>query len=131
MKLFIISFVALTGLTAASPVTLNARADRNSYTMSGLGSRKQQVFNAGASSLDLAIAMLETDNMIYQLYVASRWDCQNYYGYDRWFAEHRSGASGLATPNTVNINTYKSAIQWVQQQIDSNTKYRSDDTRFW
>jgi len=63
MKLFVIFFVALTGLTAASPVTLDARTDRGSYTVSGLGSRKEQVLNAGGSSLDLAIAMLETDNM--------------------------------------------------------------------
>jgi hypothetical protein len=34
-----------------------------SYTISGLGSRKQQVRNAGASVLDLAVAMLETDTM--------------------------------------------------------------------
>ncbi|KAF3046031.1 hypothetical protein E8E12_010494 [Didymella heteroderae] len=183
MKLSILSIVAVTGLTAASPVALDVRADRGSYTVSGLGSRKQQVLKAGGNSLDLAIAMLETDNMstnyVYgdgktqdaanfgifkqnwgmlracasragfkgqsqanwnngaklnsDLYadVASRWDCQNYYGYDKWFAGHRNGASGLANPNTADINNYKSAIQWIQQQIDSNTKYRSDDTRFW
>jgi hypothetical protein len=34
-----------------------------SYTISGLGSRKQQVLDAGASVLDLAVAMLETDTM--------------------------------------------------------------------
>jgi hypothetical protein len=34
-----------------------------SYTVSGLGSRKQQVIAAGGNSLDLAIAMLETDTM--------------------------------------------------------------------
>lgn len=33
------------------------------YTYSGLGSRKQAVRNAGGSSLDLAIAMLETEGM--------------------------------------------------------------------
>lgn len=37
--------------------------------------------------------------------VASRWDCQNYYGYDKWFAGHRNGASGLANPNTADINS--------------------------
>jgi hypothetical protein len=63
MKFFILSFAAFTGLTIASPVALEARADRVSYTVSGLGSRKQAVLNAGGSSLDLAIAMLETDNM--------------------------------------------------------------------
>jgi hypothetical protein len=34
-----------------------------SYTISGLGARKQQVLEAGASVLDLAVAMLETDTM--------------------------------------------------------------------
>ncbi|MCC8251518.1 hypothetical protein [Saccharothrix luteola] len=34
-----------------------------SYGISGLGSRKQQVRNAGANSLDLAVAMLETERM--------------------------------------------------------------------
>ncbi|CAI7568501.1 unnamed protein product [Penicillium crustosum] len=63
--------------------------------------------------------------------VASRWDCQNYYGIDLWFAGHRFGASGLANPNTADINNYKNAVYWIQQQIDSNSAYKSDDTRFW
>ena len=63
--------------------------------------------------------------------VASRWDCQGYYGYDRWFAGHRNGATGLANPNTPDINNYKSAVQWIESQINSNWAYRTDDTRFW
>ncbi|KAK4096524.1 hypothetical protein N658DRAFT_501474 [Parathielavia hyrcaniae] len=63
--------------------------------------------------------------------VASRWDCQNYYGYDRWFAGHRNGATGLSNPNTADINNYKSAVQWIESQIRSNTRYSTDDTRFW
>jgi hypothetical protein len=82
--------------------------------------------------------------------VASRWDCQNYYGVDLWFAGHRDGASGLANPNTDDINSifpcpsypgcrltdfsladYKNAVYWIQGQIDSNSVYKSDDTRFW
>lgn len=35
-------------------------ADRGKYTVSGLGQRKQAVLGAGGSTLDLAIAMLET-----------------------------------------------------------------------
>ena len=31
--------------------------------MSGLGLRKQAVLNAGGNTLDIAIAMLETENM--------------------------------------------------------------------
>lgn len=34
-----------------------------SYTISGLGARKQQILKSGANTLDLAIAMLETDTM--------------------------------------------------------------------
>lgn len=34
-----------------------------SYTVSGLGSRKSQVRSAGGNSLDLAVAMLETEDM--------------------------------------------------------------------
>lgn len=63
MKLSFLSLVAISGLTVAFPVTLNVRADRGSYTANGLGNRKQQVLNAGGSPLDLAIAMLETDDM--------------------------------------------------------------------
>lgn len=37
--------------------------------------------------------------------VASRWDCQNHYGYDKWFAGHRNGASGLANPYTQDIQS--------------------------
>lgn len=39
------------------------RADRGSYTVSGLGSRKKAILGAGGNTLDLAIAMLETENM--------------------------------------------------------------------
>lgn len=63
--------------------------------------------------------------------VAARWDCQGYYGYDKWMAGHRNGATGLANPNTADIQRYKSAIQWIQGQIDSNSVYRTDNTRFW
>lgn len=63
--------------------------------------------------------------------VASRWDCQNYYGSDKWFAGHRNGASGLSNPYTTDISNYKTAVQWIQSQIDSNSKYKTDDTRFW
>ncbi|KAJ6139460.1 hypothetical protein N7471_005946 [Penicillium samsonianum] len=63
--------------------------------------------------------------------VASRWDCQNYYGYDKWFAGHRNGASGLQNPYTQDILNYKSAVEWIQQQVDSNNDYKYDDTRFW
>ncbi|CRG90978.1 hypothetical protein PISL3812_08026 [Talaromyces islandicus] len=63
--------------------------------------------------------------------VASRWDCQEYYGYDKWFAGHRDGSSGLANPYTQDITSYKNAVEWIQQQIESKDEYKRDDTRFW
>jgi hypothetical protein len=50
---------ALTCPTASNGSTMSC----GSYTISGLGSRKQQVLGAGASVLDLAVAMLETEAM--------------------------------------------------------------------
>lgn len=40
MKLSILSFAAFTGSIIASPIVLEARADRDSYTVSEPGSRK-------------------------------------------------------------------------------------------
>lgn len=43
-----------------SSMQRRADDDRGSYTVSGLGARKQEVTAAGGTSQDLAIAMLET-----------------------------------------------------------------------
>ena len=81
--------------------------------------------------------------------VAARADCFSYYGEQKWYAGHRNGASGLANPNTDDINSkspswrcedlttahprsaYKNAIYWIRTQIESDSRYRTDDTRFW
>ncbi|KAH6649058.1 hypothetical protein BKA67DRAFT_523023 [Truncatella angustata] len=42
---------------------ISTRANSGSYTVSGLGSRKQAITAAGGTTLDIAIAMLETDTM--------------------------------------------------------------------
>jgi hypothetical protein len=65
MKLSAItSALLVAGASAAAvPAKLQARQDSGSYSIPGLGARKQQVTAAGANSFDLAIAMLETDNM--------------------------------------------------------------------
>ncbi|KAJ5178032.1 uncharacterized protein N7500_000731 [Penicillium coprophilum] len=180
--------VALLATTVlASPVpneVLEKRDDRGHYTVSGLWAHKKAILDAGGNTLDLAIAMLEIEDMDTSHYpygdakaddaanfglfkqnwgmlrvcatrygfagqsqsqwnngavlnsnvyadVASRWDCQGYYGYDKWFAGHRNGASGLQDPYTKDIANYKEAVQWIQQQIDSNSGYKYDDTRFW
>jgi hypothetical protein len=39
------------------------KRDSGSYTVSGLGARKQAVISAGGNVFDIAIAMLETENM--------------------------------------------------------------------
>lgn len=59
--------LALIPVVISSPVTgfkLVARDDdRGNQTIAGLGARKQEVTSAGGNTRDLAIAMLETQNM--------------------------------------------------------------------
>ncbi|KAJ2973478.1 hypothetical protein NUW58_g8925 [Xylaria curta] len=204
MQLPTLALLLLTGAAYSSPVVeIARRQNRGQYTVPGLGTRKRAILNAGGNTLDLAIAMLETETMTtnyaygaprsrtasdaefhdnnkrvgdnkqndaanfglfkqnwgmlrvcagragfmgqsqanwnngarlnFDVYadVAARWDCQGHYGYDLWFAGHRNGASGLANPYTPDINTYKSAVQWIQRQIDGNPSHKSDDIRFW
>ncbi|KAF1358640.1 hypothetical protein EJ07DRAFT_122702 [Lizonia empirigonia] len=60
----LIAGASAVAIPEAVPLTsLQARQDTGSYTVSGLGSRKQQVTAAGADSFNLAIAMLETETM--------------------------------------------------------------------
>lgn len=40
-----------------------APSDRGSYTVSGLGRRKRAILKAGGNTLDIAIAMLETEHL--------------------------------------------------------------------
>lgn len=60
--LFLAGASALSGANDADGIAARAD-DRGSYTVSGLGTRKKAVLNAGGNTLDLAIAMLETENM--------------------------------------------------------------------
>ncbi|KAK2803495.1 hypothetical protein FQN50_006930 [Emmonsiellopsis sp. PD_5] len=60
------AFIVLAGGAFALPSipSLQTRqGDRGSETVAGLGVRKQEAQGAGANTLDLAIAMLETTNM--------------------------------------------------------------------
>lgn len=50
--------------TPTATLTARTLGSTGSYTVSGLGARKQQLLNCGATVLDLAIAMLE-----YALYI--------------------------------------------------------------
>jgi hypothetical protein len=47
----------------SSSTSCPSGATCGSYSISGLGSRKQQILSAGGNTLDLATAMLESDNM--------------------------------------------------------------------
>jgi hypothetical protein len=53
------SLLVLAPLVAAAPM----KRSTGSYTVSGLGSRKKAITSAGGTDLDLAIAMMETENM--------------------------------------------------------------------
>ena len=53
------TILVLTPLIAAVPM----KRSTGSYTVSGLGSRKKAITAAGGTDLDLAIAMMETENM--------------------------------------------------------------------
>lgn len=63
--------------------------------------------------------------------IKARQESQNYYGADKWFAGHRNGQSGLNNPYTQDITNYKNAVNWIHDQLASDSKYLSDDTRFW
>lgn len=83
--------------------------------------------------------------------IKSRHEGEEKYGFETWFSGHRNGESGINNPGTDDINgelhgnqprslnrleltrrtDYIAAIEWIQQQIESDEKYQSDDTRFW
>ncbi|KAJ5490143.1 hypothetical protein LT330_003465 [Penicillium expansum] len=63
--------------------------------------------------------------------IQARHDGEKHYGYETWFSGHRNGESGVNNPGTEDITTYINAVAWIQQQIESDEKYQSDDTRFW
>ncbi|KAJ5150400.1 uncharacterized protein N7500_010589 [Penicillium coprophilum] len=63
--------------------------------------------------------------------IQARHEGEDHYGFEIWFSGHRNGESGIKNPGTSDINAYIDAIAWIQQQIESDEKYQSDDTRFW
>jgi len=184
---FLTTVAAGTFTLAAPAVTANAQTcpagmSCGSYTISGLGARKQQVLHAGASVLDLSVAMLETDTMeassypygdgktgdsanfgiFKQNWYMLRTSCsqfegqsssdynngsvlnsnlsedvscinqsQSHYGLTDWFGGQRDGQTGLSDPNTTDINNYKTAVYWIESQLNSSSANLSNDTRFW
>ncbi|KAG2199503.1 hypothetical protein INT47_009957 [Mucor saturninus] len=63
--------------------------------------------------------------------IKARQESQNFYGPDKWFAGHRNGESGLSDPYTQDITDYKDGVNWIHDQLVKDSKYLSDDTRFW
>jgi hypothetical protein len=55
------------------------------------------------------------------------YECRNYYG-NNWFAGHRNGSSGLANPNTQDIQNFIEGYNWTYNNI---ADHLSDDVRFW
>ncbi|KAG0789182.1 hypothetical protein G6F29_008421 [Rhizopus arrhizus] len=63
--------------------------------------------------------------------IKARQESQKFYGADKWFGGHRNGQTGLKYYQTPDINDYKNGVNWIHDQLASNKKYLSDDTRFW
>jgi hypothetical protein len=164
-----------------------SRCKRGSSNIPGLGSRKKELLAKGGDTLDMAIAMLETENMkadyaygdnktkgaanfgIFKQNWGMIWETEyrirgvsrelwrtgdelntdlskdisvrhrshyNVHGENNgvkdWWAGHRGGGSGLAgTWPQSDINNYRDAVFWIKSQIESDEKYKTDDTRFW
>lgn len=61
--------------------------------------------------------------------IQCRKECEGYYGFDRWYAGHRNGETGLNNPWTADIQLYKNAAGWTHSQIQNG--HSQDDWRFW
>ncbi|KAG6853495.1 hypothetical protein C0991_003769 [Blastosporella zonata] len=125
-----LAFTLILTVVESTPVDSRVLSSRTlgstgSYTVSGLGARKQQLINCGANYLDMAIAMLDNDwntgaelNSNLCLDISLRHESMNHYGEGIWFAGQRDGASGLTNPNTQDIQNYKDAVYWIRDQLE-------------
>jgi hypothetical protein len=60
---FTMHFASVFTALSLAAVAVAAPGDRGSYTVSGLGARKQAILEAGGNTLDIAISMLEDEHM--------------------------------------------------------------------
>jgi hypothetical protein len=60
---FAMHFTGIFSALSLAAVAVAAPGDRGSYTVSGLGARKQAILKAGGNTLDIAISMLEDEHM--------------------------------------------------------------------
>ncbi len=77
----------------------------------------------GANDYSVSGAMNSSRSLDVQVYN----ECRNYYG-NQWFAGHRNGSSGLANPNTQDINNFRAGYEWTYNQLAG---HECDDVRFW
>lgn len=63
MKVSVLTSLALSTMVAGLTCPTNSGGGCGEYTVSGLGARKQEITSAGGTTRDLAIAMMETENM--------------------------------------------------------------------
>ncbi|KFY24696.1 hypothetical protein V493_05084 [Pseudogymnoascus sp. VKM F-4281 (FW-2241)] len=63
MKATVFATLALSAVAAGLTCPTNSGGGCGQYTVSGLGARKQEITSAGGTSKDVAIAMMETENM--------------------------------------------------------------------
>lgn len=77
----------------------------------------------GANDYAVSGAMNSSRSLDVQVYN----ECRNYYG-NQWFAGHRNGSSGLANPNTQDINNFRAGYEWTYNQLAG---HECDDVRFW
>ena len=80
--------------------------------------------NLGASSYNTGAQLNSNKSLDVQVYN----ECRSYFGTQKFFAGHRNGASGLANPNTADINRFIAGYNWTYNNI---ANHLTDDVRFW
>jgi hypothetical protein len=78
----------------------------------------------GASSYATSAAMNSNKSLDVQVYN----ECRSYWGDQKFFAGHRNGSSGLANPNTTDINNFIKGYNWGYNMLSG---HETDDVRFW
>jgi hypothetical protein len=78
----------------------------------------------GASSYNTGAALNSNRSLDVQVYN----ECRSYFGTQKFFAGHRNGSTGLANPNTTDINNFIAGYNWTYNMISS---HQTDDVRFW
>ncbi|TFK40218.1 hypothetical protein BDQ12DRAFT_721680 [Crucibulum laeve] len=88
---------------------------------------------SGKSANDYNTAAELNSNLC--LDISVRHESQNHFGEGLWFAGHRNGASGLANPNTQDIQNYKDGVYWIRNQLyyynNGKGADMTSDIRFW